>query len=111
MSLFHKPRPSEPEEELQPCPHMRTLLSRLADNSLRGLLRRYTVAHVAQCAHCRSALTGLEVLVVRLRHLIPLQGDMPATPAAGKGLAPERWTQVEQHMTETDSKNNTLSPE
>jgi anti-sigma factor RsiW len=81
----------ESEAYFGPCPQMKSLLSSLADGTLRGLLRRYADAHLARCEHCQSALRGLERLRVRL-HLLTV-----APPASEllPELTPERRAAVE----------------
>jgi predicted anti-sigma-YlaC factor YlaD len=85
--------PAEEEVYFGPCRQMRTLLSQMADGTLRGLLRRFAEAHLSRCAHCQSALRGLH----RLRERMHRPGA--ATPAAetapSLALTPERRAAVE----------------
>ena len=99
-NTFQNAEPEESEEpRITPCPQMRTLLSQMADGTLRGLLGRYARAHVARCAHCQEALGALQRVVRHLRHLIEAHN---ADVAPG-GLAPDRWVIVTKAMEEAEA--------
>ena len=76
----------------KPCPHMRSLVSALADDALSGLARWYTKHHVAGCPQCRNALTYYQALKTRLNTIAA-----PPTP-----LTPDRWTATESAWEEAD---------
>ena len=69
----------------KPCPHMRSLVSALADEALSGLARWYTKQHVAGCPQCSNALAYYRALKTRL-HFVAA----PNTP-----LTQDRWTAAE----------------
>lgn len=83
----------------KPCPHMRGLVSALADNALSGLARWYTVHHVAGCPQCRSALTYFQMLKHRLRF-----AAAPTRP-----LTPEHWQAAEAAWQEADREHEANS--
>jgi hypothetical protein len=85
----------ESENYFGPCPQMKSLLSSLADGTLRGLLRRYADAHLARCEHCQSALRGLERLRVRLHLLTVAPASSEPLPESLTELTPERRAAVE----------------
>jgi hypothetical protein len=76
-------------KSLKPCPHMKTLLSALADGSLSGLARWYAENHAQRCPGCGSALTDLKTIRERLRTLgvPPVEGSL--------GLSEEHWSKLE----------------
>jgi predicted anti-sigma-YlaC factor YlaD len=76
----------------KPCPHMRSLVSALADDALSGLARWYTRQHVAGCPQCRNALTYYVTLKTRLGTIAA-----PLVP-----LPPDRWTAAEAAWEEAD---------
>ncbi len=59
---------------IHPCWHMRVLVSSMADGTLAGVIRRYTVWHLSQCSQCTEALAGLERLRESL-HALPMQAS------------------------------------
>lgn len=59
----------------RPCPHMKTLLSALADGTLSGIARWYAENHAVRCPRCGEALASLRVLRDRLRTLGVPGGD------------------------------------
>jgi len=56
-------------QPIEPCHHMRDLVSSLSDDSLKGPARWYTQFHVAGCPRCKQALKALRVLHDRLATL------------------------------------------
>ena len=63
---------------IEPCPHMRVLVSSLSDGTLKGPARWYTRFHVVTCPKCKAALKALQALHGRLEVL----GKEPAKGAA-----------------------------
>jgi len=105
MKSLHSHTP-DPDGRLTPCPQMRTLLSRLADGSLTGILRWYATAHTSRCARCAPALAGLQAL----RH--SLAGLNAAASDAGYPdlhLSPERWSAIEEAMRTAEAATATSS--
>ena len=88
MRLHFHPHGGVPK----PCPHMKTLLSRLADNTLRGLARWYAAQHVKGCPGCAAGLAALRALRDRLRALAARHGGGAAADATG--LTAERRAAV-----------------
>jgi anti-sigma factor RsiW len=92
-------QPVEEEVYFSPCVQMRTLLSQMADGTLRGLLRRYAEAHISRCTHCQSALRGLNRLRERLKSL----GASPAAATVSvPSLTVERRATVEAAWAQMD---------
>lgn len=82
---------------LRPCPHMKTLLSALADNSLTGIARWYAQNHAQHCPGCAQALSDLTTLRSRIRAL-----GVPSGEALS--LSEERWVQLEAAWEEIEQK-------
>ena len=81
------------ENDLKPCPHMRTLVSAWIDNRLTGIAKWYTEWHVKHCPQCQSSLPFLRSLHERMRQL------------AGRGdeTIPElRWAKIESAWEKLD---------
>lgn len=99
MSFLHRNPPEEEGEDFPPgpCRHMRTLLSGMADGTLKGLLLRYARSHVAGCDHCRGALGGLYRLRERLQGLATRggeQGGLALTGAQRRSVEAE-WDRID----------------
>ena len=83
---------SELPEELQPCHHMVSLVSRRADDTLTGPGKWYTDFHVMTCPHCRVALKGLRDLKAEVT-------DLAAAPADPElKLSDEQWKATEEEI-------------
>lgn len=80
--MFFKTDP----HDTKPCPHMRGLVSQLADNALSGLKKWYTEQHVKGCPQCQMGLATICDVRDRLQAL-----DADASAA----LEPQEWAQVE----------------
>ncbi len=74
--------------DTKPCPHMRLLVSALADGALRGIARWYTQKHIDGCPQCRKGLATIRDVRGRLR-AIHAEVDAQAP------LTPEQWAAVE----------------
>lgn len=72
----------------RPCPHMKTLLSALADGSLTGLARWYAEHHAQRCPGCGSSLVNLKTVRERIRTLGVPDGDTLQ-------LSEDRWAAIE----------------
>jgi hypothetical protein len=80
---------------MKPCPHMKTLLSAMADGSLSGLARWYAENHARRCPGCGRALGDLQTLRERIRTLgLPSEGALQ--------LSEERWGRIEAAWEEVD---------
>ena len=90
-------RTTEPTAPIEPCRHMRTWVSSLADGSLTGLARWYTELHVKGCPHCKPALEAIRVLRERLEALARADA-----PAAAHSLPAERRTSLKQALDSID---------
>ncbi len=77
----------------KPCPHMKGLVSALADDALTGIARWFTVHHVAGCPRCQNGLNYFQALSARLNAV----GDTPVAR-----LTPERWVATEAAWEEAD---------
>jgi len=91
---LHSAKP-DPDKVEHGCGFMRELLSSLADDTLRGVMRWYAEHHVAGCPHCSAALVGLRELRARLREfgLPAVNREEKATDAVVSSLrllSPER---------------------
>ena len=83
-------------EELKPCGHMVSLVSRRSDESLRGPAKWYTDFHLLTCPQCREALEGL-------RRLHSQVSELAATPMGGTvRLSDEEWKYVEGEWARAD---------
>lgn len=84
-------------QPIEPCHHMRDLVSSLSDDSLKGPARWYTQFHVASCPKCKTALKALRVLHDRL-------GVLGEEPAEGESphLSPDRQEAVNAACDEID---------
>ena len=93
-------QPTEEEVYFSPCLQMRTLLSQMADGTLRGLLLRYAEAHLSRCTHCQSALRGLNRLRERLRALGAASAtdtvSVPALTQERREAVEAAWAQVDE---------------
>lgn len=86
------------EEPIKPCPHMKILLSALADDTLTGVMRWFTEQHARGCTRCGSAVVHLRELRTQLRTL------NTSSPIAGElRLSEERLTAVEVAWNRIDS--------
>jgi hypothetical protein len=82
-------------KSLKPCPHMKTLLSALADGSLVGLARWYAENHAQRCPGCGSALMDLKTIRERIRTLgVPDRDSL--------SLSEERWGRLQAAWEELD---------
>lgn len=54
---------------IEPCRHMERWVNGLADGSIKGAARLYTLVHVFGCIQCRTAMLALKQLRRRLRDL------------------------------------------
>jgi len=85
---------------LKPCPHMKTLLSALADGSLTGVARWFTENHAKGCPGCGYTLGTLRTLRERVRALgVPEQATLQ--------LPEDRWAKVEAAWEEQDRTTGT----
>ena len=89
--MFTKHDPSD----TKPCPHMRGLVSQLADDALSGLKKWYTEQHVKGCPQCQ---TGLDSICEVKGRLQTLDADAPAA------LPPAAWNAVEQEWQAAEHK-------
>ena len=85
----------------RPCPHMKTLLSALADGSLTGIARWYTEHHAQRCPGCGSSLGNLKTVRERIRTLGVPDGDTLQ-------LSEDRWAAIEAAWDEQE--NHAISP-
>ena len=76
---------------IDPCHHMKVLLSRLSDGSLTGLGKWYTKLHAAGCPKCGTALEALRQLPPTLREM----AEKEATDSDPLGLSADRWKRIE----------------
>ena len=74
------------QSQVNPCWHMRNLVPQLADGSLKGFLRKYTLFHVQHCTKCQHALEALRSVISRLRGARTVEAAMPE----------DRWAAVEE---------------
>jgi hypothetical protein len=81
--------------ETKPCPHMTTLLSALADDSLQGIARWYAQNHAQRCPGCGNALSDLRTLRERIRILGVPSGETLQ-------LSPEHWERLEAAWEEVE---------
>lgn len=79
----------------KPCPHMKNLLSALADGSLTGLARWYAENHTSRCPGCSNALSGLSMVRERIRALGVPSGEVLQ-------LSSEHWASIETAWEEAD---------
>lgn len=84
--------------DTKPCPHMRGLVSQLADNALTGVKRWFTEQHVKGCPQCQKGLTTICAVRDRLQ---TLDADAPAA------LPPAAWNAVEQEWQAAEQKVST----
>ena len=85
------------EQDVCPCKHMETMVSGLADGSLRGPGRWYTQLHAMHCKQCRSA-------VAKLRTVIGQVADLRDESAAGGDRLPtDRREDLERALDAVDS--------
>ncbi|GAB4458827.1 MAG: hypothetical protein OHK0029_20560 [Armatimonadaceae bacterium] len=80
----------ETEQVTRPCPHMKTLISGLADDSLTGMMRWFTEMHAKGCGPCGSAVAQLKGLRMRLRGL-----NAPCEGSKKLALSEERRAAIE----------------
>ena len=83
---------------MKPCPHMKTLLSALADGSLTGLAHWYAAHHAQRCPGCSQALSDLQTVRERIRAL-----GVPQSEALQ--LSEERWKGLEAAWDQVDKQN------
>jgi hypothetical protein len=76
---------------IAPCEHMTDLVSALADGSLSGPGRWYTLFHVATCKRCKPALEALRQL--RTANCSVLSGMIVVSPSLF-GSPPSRFIPV-----------------
>ena len=50
-----------------PCQHMEALLQQVADGSLRGMKKYFTLFHASHCYHCGSFLKRIRTMVSVMR--------------------------------------------
>lgn len=80
---------------LQPCTHMKTLLSALADGSLTGIAHWFALNHAKGCPGCAHTLANLQVLRERIRTLgVPVPTSIR--------LPEDRWAKIEAAWQQTD---------
>ena len=84
---------------MRPCPHMKTLLSALADGSLTGLARWYAENHARRCPGCGSALGGLRTIRERIRTLGVPTGESLRLSGEHWEAIEAAWEQVDGHET------------
>jgi hypothetical protein len=70
---------------INPCWHMRSLVHRLADGTLAGVLLKYTQYHVHNCTRCRKAVEVLKATLNRLRLMRQPAPELPT----------DRWASIE----------------
>lgn len=80
------------DEPIDPCHHMKVLLSRLSDDTLKGLAKWYTEFHAAGCPKCRTAVEALRRLPAHVRYLAQEELERQPEPT----LSRERWIQIEE---------------
>lgn len=64
--------------EIHPCWHMRRMVPQLADGTLHGFLRTYTIFHLERCTQCRRAFEALKKVIAKVRGAGPGQGQLDA---------------------------------
>ncbi|HWD41714.1 MAG TPA: hypothetical protein VG944_22925 [Fimbriimonas sp.] len=82
-------------EELHPCKHMETLVSRRSDGTLAGPAKWYTDFHILTCVNCRTALKGLRALHQEIR-------DLKQSAKEGLRLSKEEWDLIEAGWDRSD---------
>jgi hypothetical protein len=86
------------EEQLCPCHHMTTLISRRSDGTLTGPAKWYTDFHVRTCPQCQSALKGLRQVNAKVKKL---SSD---TPDSKMKLGEKEWKQVHSGWDDAEGK-------
>ncbi len=71
---------------VHPCWHMRHLVPQLAEGTLTGFLRKYTLFHLQQCTQCQEALEALRKVIDRVR----------GARLSHHTLSSDRWEALEQ---------------
>lgn len=88
------------QETMRPCPHMKTLLSALADDSLTGIARWFARNHTRGCPRCAQTLASIKTLRERVRTLgVPERETLR--------LPEDRWATIEAAWQETDQQGKT----
>lgn len=85
----------------KPCPHMKVLLSALADGSLDGIARWYAEKHASQCPRCGESLASLKVLRERIRTLGVPESEPLHLPDERWQQLEAAWERVDQQTTES----------
>jgi len=88
--------------DLKPCRHMTRLVSALADNTLAGIMRWFTIQHIAGCPRCRNGLEYFHALRARLA-ILERENDRK------RELTPEQWAAAEAAWEMADWKQKTAS--
>ena len=81
------------EEAINPCPHMRQLVSQYADGTLRGLILAYVRYHVGHCGRCNRAYQALLALRKRLSSF---------RSSRSESLGDERWAKIRAELDDSD---------
>lgn len=89
--------------DTKPCPHMRLLVSALADEALAGLARWYTRWHLDGCAQCQKGLATILAVRGRLRLIHEDAGEKAS-------LSPEQWAAVEAAWLRAEHTHSPPSP-
>ncbi len=86
-----------PHPDVQPCSHMKLLLSSLADGTLTGMVRWFAAQHAKGCEHCGQTLENLLVLRSRLRAMnLSQPADSPLTLTAERRASLEAaWNEID----------------
>jgi hypothetical protein len=92
-----------PHDTESPCPHMKTILSDLSDDTSRGIKRWYAVQHVIGCPGCARTLERLKSLRNRLHRLYEV--SLASDESSGIALSPEHRAEVESAWARLDSRN------
>jgi hypothetical protein len=84
------------QQKVQPCPHMKGLLSGYADGTLKGISEWYTRLHVAGCPQCTQALDDLRQMLQKLRGLRPQTTEIPTSEESNQllGRDASEWAKV-----------------
>jgi hypothetical protein len=72
------------DENRPPCKHMKPMLNKAADGSLKGFAKWYTLAHAARCSGCGRFLRNLEQLILNMRKSRESETDSEALARLAK---------------------------
>ncbi len=85
-------------ESVKPCPHMKGLLNRAADGTLRGVLLSYTNYHAAHCPDCNKTIRAVSAVLARLSNLKSRRQPQ---------MSEDKWQAMEQRWQEAEETPST----